>query len=266
MDNPLIKLQDQSNFLESCNLDDNLPQLAEMTANTLNARNCSIMLLIDGDPDNLRMRVFANYGPLPEVAYKESIGKGEGIAGHVLASGQPILIEDISRSEFANKARRADDPHKSLISSPIKVNRCIVGVVNVSGHMRGVAFSQADLTLLEVAALYIGKSIQATQLQNILNSRFAQLALLQEAGESLDGSLSAALQNPDQVAKILAKSFYREMTRIGLGQAQIIHAASEIIDQLSSNLQRHNKRIARGASEPSDNTALKGSEAQEKNF
>jgi signal transduction protein with GAF and PtsI domain len=265
MDNPLIKLQDQSNFLESCNLDDNLLQLAEMTANTLSARNCSIMLLIDGDPDSLRMRVLASHGPLPEVAYKESIGKGEGIAGHVLASGQSILIEDISQSEFADRARRADDPHKSLISSPITVNRRIVGVVNVSGHMRGVAFSQADLALLEVAALYIGKSIQATQLQNILNSRFAQLALLQEVGKNLDGSSAAALQNPDQVAKILAKSFYREMTRAGLGPAQIIHASSEIIAQLSENLQRHNKRITRGASESPDKTFPTPSVTQEKN-
>jgi GAF domain-containing protein len=265
MDNPLIKLQDLSNFLESCNLDDSLLQLAEMTANTLNARNCSIMLLIDGDPDNLRMRVFASYGPLPEVAYKESIGKGEGISGNVLASGQSLLIEDISQSEFADRARRSDDPHKSLISSPIIVNGRIVGVVNVSGHLRADPFNQSDLTLLEVATLYIGKSIQATQLQNILNSRFAQLALLQEAGKNLDGSLSAALQNPDQVAKILAKSFYREMTRIGLGQAQIIHAASEIIEQLSSNLQRHNKRITRGAPESPDKTSPTASVAQEKN-
>jgi L-methionine (R)-S-oxide reductase len=265
MVNPLIKLQELSNFLESCNLEDNLMQLAEMTASTLNARNCSIMLLTDGDPENPRMRVSASHGPLPDVAYKESIGKGDGISGCVLASGQSILIEDISQSEFANRARRADDPHKSLMSSPITVNRSIVGVVNVSGHMREDPFNHADLTLLEVAALYIGKSIQATQLQNILNSRFAQMALLQEVGKNLDGSMGTVLQNPDQVAKILAKSFYREMTRTGLGPAQIIHAASEIIDQLRGNLKRHNKRIARESPESADKAYLTDSVTQEKN-
>jgi L-methionine (R)-S-oxide reductase len=254
MDNPLIKLQDLSNFLEQGNLDDNLLQLAERAAKALNAENCSIMLLNDGESENLRMQVCASYGPLPDAAYKESIGKGEGIAGRVIASGQSVLIEDISHSEFAARARRANDPRKSLISSPIIVNRRIVGVVNVSGHARGDIFKLADLNLLEVVALFIGKSIQAIQLQNILNSRFAQLALVQEAEKNLGGSLEAALQNPDQVAKILAKSFYKEMTRAGFGSSQIINAASEIISQLSGSLQRHNKRMARGISESPDKT------------
>jgi signal transduction protein with GAF and PtsI domain len=251
MDDPLIKLHDLSNFLEHGSLDDNLLQLAECAAKILDAENCSIMLLSDGESDNLRLRVCANYGYLPDAAYKESIGKGEGIAGRVIASGRSILIEDITRSEFAARARRVDDPRKSLMSSPVTINRRIVGVVNISCHAQGGVFGGADLTLLEVVAMFIGKSIQVTQLQNILNSRFAQLALAQEAEKSLDGSLGAALQNPDQVAKILAKSFYKEMARAGFGSSQIINAASEIISQLSGSLQRHNKRISRGTAESS---------------
>lgn len=261
MDNLLTKLQDLSNFLEQGNLDDNLLQLSERTAKVLNAENCSIMLLNDGESENLRMRVCASYGPLPDAAYKESVGKGEGIAGRVIASGQSILIEDISHSEFAARARRANDPRKSLISSPITINRRIVGVVNVSGHARGDIFKRADLNLLEVVALFIGKSIQAIQLQNILNSRFAQLALVQEAEKNLDGSLGTVLQNPDQVAKILAKSFYKEMTRAGFGSSQIINAASEIISQLSGSLQRHNKRMSRGMTESPNKTPPTGSVA-----
>ena len=40
-----------------------------------------------------------------------------------------------------------------------------------------------DLSLLDVVALFIGKAIQVVQLQNILNSRFAQLALVQVSGK-----------------------------------------------------------------------------------
>jgi hypothetical protein len=53
------------------------------------------------------------------------------------------------------------------------------------------------------------------------------------------------MQNPDQVAKILAKSFYKEMTRAGFGPSQIVNAASEIIEQLSGSLNRHSKRMER---------------------
>lgn len=252
MENPLIKLQDLSSLLEKGSLDDNLQQLAAVTAKILGAENCSIMLLNDGESENMRMSVYACHGPLPAAAYKESIGQGDGIAGHVIATGRSLLIEDIDQSGFAKCARRAGDPRKSLLSSPITISGRIVGVVNVSGHAHGNAFNLADLNLLDVVALFIGKSIQVFQLQSILNSRFAQLALVQEANKNMEGSLGIAFQNPDQVAKILAKSFFREMTRAGLGSKQIVNAASEIIHQLSSNLQRHSKRMVRESAEHPD--------------
>lgn len=251
----LIKLQDLSKFLEAGSLDDNLQQLAAVTAKIVSAANCSIMLLNDGESENMCMSVCACHGPLPAAAYKESIGQGNGIAGHVIATGQSLLIENIDQSEFAMWARRANDPRKSLMSSPITISGRIVGVVNVSGHAHGEAFSPADLNLFDVVALFIGKSIQVFQLQNILNSRFAQLALVQEAKNNMGGSLKSAFQNPDQLAKILAKSFYREMTRAGFGSSQIINAASEIIQQLSSNLHRHSKRMVREMTEHPDKTS-----------
>lgn len=249
IENPLIKLQDMACFMEKGSFDENMQQLVAMAAKILNAENCSLMLLSDGEMEDLRMRVCASYGPLPASAYKESPGKGEGIAGRVLATGKALLIDDIHHSEFAQWARHANDPRKSLISSPVTINGRIIGVVNVSGHLHGRAFNMDDLNLLDVVSLFIGKAIQVVQLQNILNSRFAQLALVQTAEKDLGGSLASAVQNPDQVAKILAKSFYKEMTRAGFGSSQIINAASEIIAQLSGSLTRHSKRVGRESAE-----------------
>ncbi len=260
-ENPLIKLQDLASFLEEGSFDENMQQLAAMAAKILNAENCSLMLLNDGEMENLRMRVCASYGPLPAAAYKESARKGEGIAGRVIATGKALLIDDIHHSEFAKWARRANDPRKSLISSPITINGNIIGVVNINGHKQGRPFNLDDMSLLEVVALFIGKSIQVVQLQNILNSRFAQLALVQSAGKDLESTLVRAVQNPDQVAKILAKSFYKEMTRAGFGSSQIINAASEIISQLSGSLNRHSKRAERvNADLPQSGFEMRGDE------
>jgi len=255
MENPLIKLQDLASFLEEGSFDDNMQQLAAIAAKILNAENCSLMLLSDGEMENLHIRVCASYGPLPAAAYKEISGKGEGIAGRVIATGKALLIDDIHQSEFAQWARRANDPRKSLLSSPITINGRIIGVVNISGHLQGRAFNMDDLSLLEVVALFIGKAIQVVQLQNILNSRFAQMAIVQEAKKNLGGALASAIQNPDQVAKILAKSFYKEMTRAGFGSSQIINAASEIIGQLSGSLNRHSKRMERETADLPKETA-----------
>ena len=245
IDNPLIKLQDLASFLEKGSFDDNMQQLVAKAAKILNAENCSLMLLNEGEQENLRMRVCASCGPLPAAAYKESTGQGEGIAGRAVATGKALLIEDIHRSEFAPWARRANDQRKSLISSPITINGGIIGVINISGQAQGRAFNRDDLSLLEVVGLFVGKAIQVVQLQNILNSRFVQMALLQSAEKDVGSTLASAVQNPDQLARIVAKSFFKEMTRAGFGSGQIVNTASEIIEQLSSSLNRHSKRIER---------------------
>ncbi|MDQ3185107.1 MAG: GAF domain-containing protein, partial [Pseudomonadota bacterium] len=120
-----------------------------------------------------------------------------------------------------------------------------------TGCNKSESFEPDDLNLLDVVALFIGKSIQAIQLQNVLNSRFAQMALIQEAQKNMGNSLESVLHNPDQIAKIMAKSFYKEMTRAGFGSGQIINVASDIIAQLNSHLQRHSKRMG-GRTEPPD--------------
>jgi L-methionine (R)-S-oxide reductase len=252
VENQLIRLQDISGFLEADSLDDNLLQLAEKTAKIMGAQHCSIMLLNDGEAEDPRMRVCGSYGLLAAAAYKESVRKGEGIAGHVVATGQSLFIENIDDSRFADRARRAKDSRKSLLCSPIRINAGIVGVVNVTDCESGKPFKPGDLNLLDIVAMFIGKSIQTLQLQSILNSRFAQMALIQEAQQNIDSSLKSVLHNPDQIAKIMAKSFYKEMTRAGFGSSQVINVASDIISQLNSNLQRHSKRIGRRGKELQD--------------
>lgn len=239
INSPLAKLHDLSFFLQTRGgLEDSLKQMAGMAAKILNAANCSIMLLDERDEKDVRLRVFAAHGELPEAAFKETPRKGEGISGYVLASGKPLLVEDITQSEFVEAARRLTQGAKSLISAPILIDGKIIGVINATNPKTRRAFNMDDLNLLEVAALFIGKSIQVVQLQGVLNSRFAQMALAQEAQNTVGGAVAAMSQNPNQIAKILAKSFFKEMVRAGFSASQIIHAASEIITQLNENLGR----------------------------
>ncbi|MES2263051.1 MAG: GAF domain-containing protein [Pseudomonadota bacterium] len=243
--NLLIKLQDLSQFFAGGNLDDDLTRQAELAARLVGADTCSVMLINGGEGDNLRMSVRAKYGPLPPAAWTGTTGLGEGIAGHVLASGQSLLVEDIRASRFAHLARRADDPRRSLMLAPVGIDGKIVGIVNACASTAKGTFTRTDLHLLEVIALFIGKSIQVLQLQTILNSRFTQLALLRHVEEQVGGAMAGAYRHPDQVARILAKSLFKEMKQAGFDSAHIIGAASEIIAQLNANLARHSERAAR---------------------
>lgn len=242
--NLLDKLHDLAGFLESpTSLEHNLGQLVMLAADMLDAAHCSIMLLIEGEGEALRLRVCATHGALPEAAFTQTVGRGEGIAGQVAASGKSLLVEDIEQSIFARCARRPGTGARSLMSAPLSVNGKLIGVINVSEPDSGMPFTQDDLALLEIVAFFVGKSIQVVQLQNLLNSRFAQIAMAQEAEKAIGGVMLSTAYDPDKMAKIVAKSFFREMTQAGFGSSQIIQAASEIISQLSSSLHKHSKRL-----------------------
>lgn len=234
---------DVASFIEQGTLDDDLQALSVATAAMLGAEHCSVMLLEENGDEGPQLHVCASAGILPAAAYREVVGKNQGVAGHVMANGLALRVDDIRMSAFAECARRTDDTRRSLLCAPIRLHDRMVGVVNISGRLASGAFDAAELKLLEAMALYIGKAIQVSQLQSVLNSRFAQMAVIQEAARGITASLAEALPNPDQVAKIMAKSFYKEMTRAGFGSRQIINAASEIIAQLSGNLNRHSKRL-----------------------
>ena len=235
-ENRWVRLQDLQHFLAEGSLDESLQNQAALTAELLGAGSCSIMLLNSGDPGQLRMTVHARFGKLPDAALTASVGQGEGICGRVLASGEALLIEDIAQSEVAALAQGRDGIGGSLMSAPLRVDGKIVGVINVAGAKASPAFTSGDLQLLNIIALFIGKSIQVQQLQRLLDSRFSQLALLQEARDQVQDKVRLAYRNPEDAAKILARSFFKEMTKAGFESGQIVSAATELIEQLNLKL------------------------------
>jgi L-methionine (R)-S-oxide reductase len=239
--NPLVRLQDLQHFLAAGTLEESLNQQAAMTATLVGTASCSIMLLNSGEGPEMRMSMYARHGSLPDEALQASIGRGEGIAGRVLATGEALLVADIGKSPFALLARGRAGAGPSLICAPIRIDGKIVGVINAAGAAGQPALGETALRLLEVTALFIGKSIQVQQLQHLLGSRFAQMALLQEARERVGESVRVAYRNPGDVARILARSFFREMTNTGFEPGQIVSAASELIDQLNQRLQNKQK-------------------------
>jgi GAF domain-containing protein len=240
----LDKLHQLAGFLDTHgSLDQQLDTLAERAAVMLNAAQCSIMLYAEEQADVPRLQVRASYGALPEVAYTQLVAHGEGIAGQVAANGVALLVEDITASPYAHLARRKSHTSNSLMVVPIRAEGSTIGVMNVTHPVSASAFDASDLAVLEMIAQLTGKAIQTVHLQNLLNSRFAQIALAQEADNAIGGVMLATAYDTDKMARIVAKTFFREMTQAGFGSKQIIQAASEIISQLSGSLQKHSKRL-----------------------
>ena len=233
----MVKLVGLASFLEQhSNLDESLNQTAALAANILSSKNCSIMLFREenGADKGPVMKVFASHGYLPRAAYTEKAHHKEGIAGHVAETGEALLIPDIRNSAFAPKARWPDKEQKGFISAPIFIGKKVLGVINVNAPTDDRVYTSQDLALLTAAALVAGKSIQVVQLQNLLKSRFAQLALVQESRAVVSESIAEASQQPEKLSRILAKGFFREMRKSGFSDHHIIGAATEIISLLTA--------------------------------
>lgn len=240
---PQGTLQALHHVLTAAGWDAGLTQQAAMTAALVGAASCSIMLLGSGDGADRRMSIVARCGDQPDAALTAVVARGEGIAGSVLASGVALCIADLAASDYAHLARRSGAPG-SLLCVPIRIDGAIVGVLNAANPATASPFGDSDLHMLDVVALFIGKAIQVQQLQRLLDSRFAQLALLLHAGPPGAPSARTAYRNPEDVARILARSFFREMTKVGFEPPQIVGAASELIGQLNLQLQQEKKRKA----------------------
>lgn len=220
-----------SSLLEgNSSLDSSLKELAHLVAQTLKTDNCSIMLLKEGrDKDTLCLRVQAHYGNLPVEAYQEFLPLGKGFAGKVAQTGEPMLVKDIAHADSASTKNIPG----GFITFPILLNERIVGVVNVNTPSDNHTFNQADLELASILSLFIAKSIQKLYLQNTLKSQFT-LAAIGKQQNDVQGT--QVIQEPYKLVKILAKSFFDDMHRIGLERDHILAATTEIIDLLSQEI------------------------------
>lgn len=236
------KLLALANFLEKqeC-VDDHLTEIAAQVARILNAKHCSIMLFdhLRNDAGCIRPRAFAHHG-LPSAAREEAASLIEEIAGRAVASRSALVIKSTRHYPCASPGTMSK---KMCIAAPIHLNNRAIGVIAIFTPRDERRFTREDRNLLTITTFVIGKSIEIVRMQHIFNSGFTQSAVSQETKRNINSAVVPLSYDQEKMAKILAKSFYREMTRIGFAANHIINAATEIISLLSANLARHRKRV-----------------------
>jgi len=109
---------------------------------------------------------------------------------------------------------------------------------------RGTRGPGLDPALLDVLAAQLGMAIETLHLRQLLASRYATIALSRsgqgdaaEAG-ALDASILSAVTQPEKVARIIARSFYKDLRKAGFETKQIRVVATELIDSLNAALRR----------------------------
>lgn len=145
-------------------------------------------------------------------------------------------------AELISPAGSRRPSENSMVLQPLKVKGESVGYLVLLPSL--VNSSKFPTLLFSVIAEQIGRTIEIHQTRQFLASRYSALALLKESGEDaavaepLDGHLLAAVRNPDRVARILAKSFYRDLRKAGFDANQVLLVASEIIGNLTETIRK----------------------------
>lgn len=160
----------------------------------------SLMLL---EADGL-LHIRAARGLPAEVVAGTRIAPGQGVAGYVLAQGEPVLIDDLERDgRFPPRAGAHRYETRSLLSVPLRSRDRVIGVLNVNNKRSGETFTAVDQTLLTTIAQQTALAIENFGLVTSLRRQARELELAnaslrqqQQARSRLVCNLSHELKTP----------------------------------------------------------------------
>ncbi|SAK69072.1 GAF domain protein [Caballeronia catudaia] len=161
----------------------------------------------------------------------------EVCSGHSAAFGEVHVGEKTAIVEYSDT--------RDKMFAVLALNGRAIGVVQVSGPQDRRRFDDHDLQLLRILGTFVTKAVEADRLQRLVASPFTRMTLRRASDQTIGDIVAQSVQNPSQLSKMLARSFYREMTRAGFNFNQIIGAATEIISELASNVRKHSDRKQR---------------------
>jgi hypothetical protein len=155
-----------------------------------------------------------------------------------------VFLGDDSHAYTAGESRspmRAPEACSLGIVASILCERRIAGFIEARRSDSEPAFTEDDRNLVAIVACSLGHALRAAHLGNLLNSRFARVALADGGrGDAVNAEIGSVMF-PDRMVRLLARSFYREMRKAGFGPPQIIKAASEIISELTQQLRQQGR-------------------------
>lgn len=132
--------------------------VVDLASRAMNSRICSLMVVDEKTGD---ITIKAAVGLQDEIIKRTRLMRGKGIVGHVIESGEPLLVDDIEGdSRFGVKKSAGKYYTKSLMISPLKIGDKVVGALNINNEASRRAFNRNDLNSLTKVGGYIGSAIE----------------------------------------------------------------------------------------------------------
>ncbi|MDB4880172.1 MAG: hypothetical protein JWL60_1618 [Gemmatimonadetes bacterium] len=132
--------------------------LLTLVGDDMGAQRCSLLLCA---PEEDALYLAAARGIAPNVPFGHRIRLGEGVAGKVALSRQPLLVQDVDEAKSHPLLRDEHFTTGSFISFPLVYHGSLIGVVNLTNRAMHGVFVEEDIERVSLLALLIG--LVATQ-------------------------------------------------------------------------------------------------------
>jgi Nif-specific regulatory protein len=202
------RLNGQKNFSDQYgdhspmqNLDEFLEFTVEKAVRIMQAKAGSLLLL-DQESGDLYFKVAT--GEKKEELKSFKIKVGEGIAGKVAQTGEPLLVTDVRKDPRWNKNISESIGYQthSIVCAPMKVGDEIIGVFEIIDKISGTPFVNEDLKILtefgELAAHAIGNARKIVQVDRENRDLKEELAVKYQ----IVGNSSAIQKNIREAKKV----------------------------------------------------------------
>lgn len=142
--------------------------LLTLVGDDMGAQRCSLLLLA---PEEQMLYLAAARGIAPNVPAGHRIRIGEGVAGKVAATRQPLLVQDVDEAKSHPLLRDEHFTTGSFISFPLIYHGNLVGVVNLTNRAMHGIFVEEDIERVRLLALVIALvAIQARLPERMLET------------------------------------------------------------------------------------------------
>jgi signal transduction protein with GAF and PtsI domain len=142
-------------------IEDVLQLIVTMTAQMMNSKICSLMLL---DPPSGELRIVATQGLSELYRRKSNLKVGQSISGRAVQERRPVIVLDVTRERdymYPEIARK--EGLCSLLSIPMLIRDRAIGVINSYTSIPHV-FSSEEIKVLQAIANQAAIAIENTKL------------------------------------------------------------------------------------------------------
>jgi signal transduction protein with GAF and PtsI domain len=144
--------------------------LMNLVGDDMHAHRCSLMLRT---PDGESLYIAAARGIAPGVLEGTRVAMGQGVAGKVAMSREPLLVRDVSEAKNHPLLHDQYFTTGSFISFPLVYQNELIGVVNLANRALQGVFVDEDVDRVRLLALVIALVASQARLPERLVQAFS---------------------------------------------------------------------------------------------